>query len=518
MSTATYTQQSKNKSRDLILKEAVISLTKNRKKSRILNESYLRKLWFYCKNIITLHTNHQNMEDHYFDDWISFANISYGKRRPQELKVAILCGPEPKNDVEILLGLGIRIENIYAFESESAIYSEALISIKNTYPTLKIFKGKLESIIPLLALKFDIIYLDYTKSLLSKETVISLFSIFDSQLLADLGVIIVNTCLPDKTDENVKTLSEFFYHQYSYEDFYFHTKNDKEKYSQFMEGFSANGYYFSEDIEPIVRKNFSNAYSAFATQFPIYYASFIVPILKVLQNQSLAKKLFSDKIESKSFFIDLESKYYVDLINDDMESSNFGFYKFLKNNSQIWGDFFEKKERGVGRIDAVLCKYFLCNIEQISKDLLSDLFISELPLMYNNVVGKIDRFKPFLFCDAPLPHLWTELAINQFGYPYHFNTENHTRYQYVAKTREMYLDVFTFDKCRPLYDWLPLLDYYKDDLNVIERQIVTRMCLDIIEKNCFNITSNLYHASALIGYNEENWSKLKELIKRKNIQ
>lgn len=42
----------------------------------------------------------------------------------------------------------------------------------------------------------------------------------------------------------------------------------------------------------------------------------------------------------------------------------------------------------------------------------------------------------------------------------------------------MFIDVFTFDRCRSFYDWLPMLEFYSNDLSIAERQIIARICID----------------------------------------
>lgn len=118
------------------------------------------------------------------------------------------------------------------------------------------------------------------------------------------------------------------------------------------------------------------------------------------------------------------------------------------------------------------------------------------------------------FCDVPMKHLWLELILNQFGYPYHTNVGNHKRYSYRAKTRRMCIDIFTLDKCRALYDWIPMLEYFIHDMQDVNRQMITRMCIDAIKKQLLYIVYESYLGAALVGVNEFDWSKNKELPNR----
>ena len=49
----------------------------------------------------------------------------------------------------------------------------------------------------------------------------------------------------------------------------------------------------------------------------------------------------------------------------------------------------------------------------------------------------------------------------------------------------MCLDIFTLDKSRTLYDWIPMLEYFIYDMQDNNRQMITRMCIDAIGKQLF---------------------------------
>ena len=111
-----------------------------------------------------------------------------------------------------MLKYGIKLENIWAVESDSSSYNQALQSLKDNYiPNLKIFKGQLTNVLKLLKIQFDIIYLDFTKPLFSKETPLdTLHSIFDNNYLTDLGILITNFPTPNEiADKDVLTVSDF---------------------------------------------------------------------------------------------------------------------------------------------------------------------------------------------------------------------------------------------------------------------------------------------------------------------
>ena len=110
-------------------------------------------------------------------------------------------------------------------------------------------------------------------------------------------------------------------------------------------------------------------------------------------------------------------------------------------------------------------------------------------LIWNHAVESItaQRNRNRILNATYMEHLWLELILNQFGHPYHTNVGNHRRYSYKAKTRRMCIDVVTLDKCRALYDWIPMLEYFIHDMQNVNRQMITRMCMDAIDKQLLHI-------------------------------
>lgn len=84
-----------------------------------------------------------------------------GIKSPNDLVVAYLAGPNPLNDFNVLVELGVHPHNIYAFESDKKTFNDALHSVKvNKYPLLKIIKTSLEQYLQAVPVVFDIIYFD----------------------------------------------------------------------------------------------------------------------------------------------------------------------------------------------------------------------------------------------------------------------------------------------------------------------------------------------------------------------
>lgn len=522
----TYKQNIKELSRELIWEFTIDTLTKNRSNSPILNDDYITKLWDYVFNEQLIPNGLvETVDNSYLENWLSYSGqINQFNKKPNELKVAYLCGPEPENDLTHLLDLGIRIENIYAFESDRKIFETANKSLKNKYPNLKIFNGKIDQFVKSSYVKFDIIYLDFTTPLFSRNSKIyqSIINIFENRALSELSCLIVNTTYPDKTDENIEFLTNYFHYQSFYESSVYYGKSDEDDRGTFVEDNFCYGIYEKEEFKPIIEKNFKEAYSAFQTSFIINYTNHILPISNVIKNSHSVKRLFKD---NKNLFKDLIEKFQVseDVYTEPSSYSLYHFFRELKEGksdlSKDWARFITKNDYNKYNLDDTV-KYFYILLTAIYgadyMEILSESLKKSLPEIMNNVPDS--RFSRFsVFCDIPMVHLWLELAMNQLGYPYHQNTHNHKRYSYKAKEREMCLDIFTFDQCRSLYDWLPMIEYYGDDLKNIERQMMTRICMDAIGKHSLHILDRQYFGSAMVCINDKDWSKNHYFEKRKEI-
>lgn len=509
----TYKQETKNISRKIIWDHSIKSLTNNREHIRVLRGSYVKKLWKYCERILNSELN-KNL----LDNWLGYAESRYGKRKTSELKVAFFCGPEPENDVECLLNYGVRLENMYAFEYDNKIFKTAVNSLHEKYPQLKIVNGKIEIFAELHLEKFDIIYLDFTKSIVAERNTI--YKLLDNNTLSDLGILIVNTCYDDSTDENIDSLTNYFFYKCFFEGTFI------DGFDWRVENCNSCDIDFSQ-LRDSVASNFEKAYSAFQTSIVLEYANLIKPAYSLINNRILAKRVFN----YQKFSDILANKKLI----SEIELSSYESDEFLLSTS--YADFnFEVKEKHYSRMDCMRLMEIFLNSQyygnnryresfvdgEIVKTKLEDIDWNEFlsaPLMkaIPEINSEIKKRGRSLFCDIPMIHLWLEIIVNRLGYVYHSNIQNHHRFDYQAKTRKMCTDIFTFDKCRAFYDWLPMIEFYGEDLKQIDRQMLSRICVDAISKHSLHILEQQYYGSALIGANERKWSCNFELPGRYNL-
>ncbi|MBD5420943.1 MAG: hypothetical protein HDR47_06905 [Bacteroides sp.] len=483
----------------------------------------MEHLWLYCQQQLN-----ENLDIPSFVEWKKFADTCYQQKKPEELKIAFFCGNEPENDVRHLLKLGVRLENISAFECDRKLFQEAVDSLHDTFPLLKIYRGKIEDYAELHNTKFDIVYLDFTGSLIKEYKTVA--KILDLNALSDMSILAVNTSFPDKTDKNIDVLTNFFYNDTFFEMAVIEGKNvdreDGDTWFYRTEGCDVEG--IEEDkLREIIDKNFEHAYSAFQTAFLLDYANRHKASYEVFKQRMLGSRIIQGGILNN--FKDFSDNYYDVLLQETIEDG-----RRLASNQYMPDDFIEKRENGAifSRLESMKIaeaymespyrhsKWVYSKDEETEEKVINVDFKSLLTKEICDVIDKINDWfhGMYRFCDSPMEHLWLELLLNQFGHPYHTNVDNHKRYSYTAKTRKMCIDILTLDKCRALYDWIPMLEYFIHDMQDHNRQMITRMCMDAIDKQLLHIVEECYFGAALVGMNEYEWSKNKVLPNRINLE
>lgn len=541
-----YKQQVKGHSRSALWKHAVCSLTSQRESSRILTRSYLERVWNYAWDDVLVKV--RDLEPHkadvarYFQSWLDYSDATYGTRSPSDLRVAYFSGPEPENDLSELLNLGVRIENVWAFESDQRTYQQALATARKRFPFLKIFPGSIADFFRTNHLTFDIVYLDFTASLVSKSlsTLGPLHAIFDEQALSDQSVLIVNTCEPDPTDDVCDFLASYFYFQPMVECTAYAKEPHREPdgdIAWFSESATAHGYDL-DDLSKIASANLTQVYSAFATSYPLYYSSFLSPTLRFLRNSALRRQLFTgdktahteafDRMNDVSVLAEFlrpseeqkeEACVPAQRISGDriFSPDTFSFWNFVDalklhagDLGTYWHAEYSRTRDGASVLDAAKFRESLRETLAGYDGLLS----ANIKDQIRRVNAVIPDARGGLFCDVPMAHLWLELALNQLGAPYHASVRNHRRWTYKAKSRRMHVDVFTFDRCRSLYDFLPMVDMYGEVLSNLLPQMIARCCIDAIGKEARWPLANLYYGSNVVCINDIEGADFAEMYAR----
>jgi hypothetical protein len=401
-----------------------------------------------------------------------------------------------------LLNLGILEENIWVVELDDSTYLTAMEIIKHVYPAIKTFRTKIDNLFEVLKTKFDIVYLDYTAPFFSKSQAPykTTMELYKYNIIDDFGVLITNysEINPDDSqfEETKSVLHDYFYFQEAVHE---------------LEGYESGTWLENPAINEegnfknIVDTNYENLYSYFLTHFHLYLSEIITPAKNIFQNSSIKDMLFDkrelNKFISKTKSCDISNMEDFFTFGDKyLNTTSYWFEHFIDNiktkNNQFYG-YVEKEnlDSFIGLIN--LLKEI--NTEEKLKTINKKTFEYVLQTQSN----LLDT-KGGYFCDMPMIYLWYSLLINQVGSPYHVNLKNHQRFKYTGNTRAMYVDIFTLDKCRYFYDWIPSIATLPETMLNVGKQILIRIIIDIIRKqHQFYLFDESYQYGNILCYHED---------------
>lgn len=299
----TYKQPIKQAARTKALTHAVDLLTNRREQCAVLPSDYTAKVLAKVRNRENdreYQAASVSVDPEDLESWNSFRASTIGSRSAGDLTVAYLSGPEPTNDLEALIGLGVRPENIWAFEVDGDVFSSALRDIeRSNLRGVKLMEVSIEDYFLSTPRRFDIIYFDACGPLPSKDkkTTQAIVNIFRHSALAPLGVLITNFSAPDVSKEQVaenysRLVASYLYPKRTLDTF------DKPEHTitasalehgyslpLFLEEYDEKEWYEkNKDFLVLVRENFLGYYGSFLTRHMADIASIVAPTMRLLSS------------------------------------------------------------------------------------------------------------------------------------------------------------------------------------------------------------------------------------------
>lgn len=513
---ATYNEEIKKEVRETSISTAIRRLTEERTSSTLVPREYLRNVWKWLEINGNEYDRKENsfLKEETILRWENFYDSIVTKKKASELKVAYLCGPNPLNDLDVLISKGILPENVWAFESEEQAYKEAVAhALKSKYPFIKIFKIDIKTFIDNSPLKFDLIYLDFCGPIFNRskqKNLETLAVIAKKNALNSPGVILTNFSLPTKKqDENGFKLIASLTADYLYPKAFVEDHNNDNNTNDGPITWSKTENEWRE----IVSSNLSDYYGQFITRLMMDMFSYLIPLDRFMNNEQYLKMFFKIKDNTskktrapfvtkvKSLFTFTEKGKGGDVITDP------SFFTFSYSFGLYLGYFEEKIFYEKEKVN------FLNQLSTFSKN--GNDFFKKVSA-YQYLVGQgndqnwfsSERIKNIeknwknsnghIFCDVFLFHQIKEHLIGQISIPYHVNVEKSKRWQYKAKETEMYMDMILFDNCRYLYDWMPTMDMVEENLLNREQNLSFRYVLDAMGKHNRWYQDELFYGTAVI--------------------
>ncbi|MGM7683206.1 hypothetical protein ACSVDA_13740 [Cytobacillus sp. Hm23] len=502
----TYTQKIKNTARRDMLFYSVELLTTRRSKACCVERSYVRKVYDYFLSLEeTIEKSEASKIDlNYIKTWESLHDSCVGSKRVEDLVVCYLSGPEPQNDFNELISLGVHPQNIWAFENNLSTFNSALKNYDNSdFPQPRIVNDSIERFFVNTPKKFDIVYIDACGAIASEQQCLRIIAtLCKYHRLNSPGIIVTNFACPDLSkDHIIEEYSELITQYLLYKD----SPNEKVGIENSI--ITSNTY---EKLKKKVRSDFQSFYGEIITNSIIDIASLAIPIQRFV-NSSYINNLLVDIPFSRS------ENSYIEELN---EINNNSLYKFLYLSK------LQNNGKGIKKNKKI--KTFIngfSGLENMPKDLfeaLSILYgIKESSLVLKNDIEELkthfDKAEGiYQFLDKPSRSLLLDVIINQLSYPLHYNSQAIKRYKYKAKTMDMFMDVIVLDECRYIYEWLPSVNQIKNAFENLSWQYVFRFALDGLVKQRINYNNEYFFQGSVISKEIEGFES-KFISSRKKI-
>ncbi|WP_316741277.1 hypothetical protein [Pedobacter antarcticus] len=527
-----YNQEQKNTVREETLKNAIEALTNNEKPATLIDKGYVRRVRDFLLENGSSHDKSfaSKLSDDALLKWENYFELNNRTKNVGELKVAYFSGPNPENDIRVLNSLGILPENVWAFESENRTYTAAVVSaLESEFPYIKIHKGKIQNFLDYSPIKFDILYLDFCGTIISFQTLPVVTSIFAKQALNSPGVIITNFAYP-----NAEKNPEQWLNTIKLGVNYLYPKPFTESFEGLGGDWSETPSVFGyspEDLLEIGKENPYNIYSQFITRVIMDLGSYMVPVQRF--TKSLAWKLFFNKPSSE---VKLTEDFNMSLVEfPDSQPIVSGLSDLLPFKDGFSYDDIQEDAENIDEIMDDKFGPFLSKFAQLlsvdsNAQILEDYLKKMAFLMdenndcekyYSEALKKIsenwDWESKHIFCDVFLFHQMKDLLVRQLSIPYHYNIDASRRWVYQAKETPMFQDIFVFDECRYLYDWMPTIDMFENSVTVLERQLILRFILDGLSKHRFYYNSEFLGGTAVVSNNVPGF-EVRELTPRVHVQ
>lgn len=482
----TYTQDEKKVIRHNVIKSAVEMLTLHRNSACCVRRSYVRDLYEYFIDQPESHDRDeaQKIDINYIREWERIHANEIGYKKPSELSVCYLSGPEPTNDFNEFISLGVLPQNIWAFECENGVYKQAIYSIDcKSFMQPKLIRTSIERFFENSPKKFDIVYIDACATLISDQHALRcISSMFNSHRLNSPGILISNF----SGISNNPILENSFTDIIARYNYLKKNPNPTLVYDNSIYRYK-DGFTLQQEA---VAAELDRFYGDFVTAMVCNVGAITVPITRFMNSSYLRYLSLSlPKIDCQAT---------VDYINSVRNNTLLKFFATNELLRTVSNDpCFIKTEKLLSEMMSGNPKYdFLASMKKIHAIRVAGEDIQ--PSLNNVITFFEDRNCMYQFLDKPSKTLFYDLVINQLSYPMHAVCDCIRRYTYIAKQKRMYTDMIVFDECRYLYDWLPAIDQIPDAFSNVSWQYTFRFALDGLIKQRLNYNNEFFFQGSVV--------------------
>ena len=545
-----YDQETKRECRHVVIEHAVKCLTTERKTSACVQRDHVKRVWQQlhetgeAQKFFTSDESEEISKE--ITGWERFHDSQIQERKPSDLRVCYLGGDNPINDLEVLVKNGVLCQNVWAIEKDDEALEKAWKAIDGSdLRNVRLFKGDILTFLKDFEGQFDIIYYDACGSLpANKQNTLKVIGhVFLYDKLSSPGALITNFSFPPRQPKKPEDAANAQAFDEERNNINFLTRN----YLTYRLLNTSR-----DDNYPEYNENFLNErtdeenYSDYVTYQVIDSAYLFVPAFRMLL--SARKSLWDQIFVSRDNFLkEMESYFVAD--NGSIETVADRFdepkvrCKFFAEKSyvqkigrSILSSLLEEKTKSSSEEEKTksslekketkklnpFCKAWVNEIFpdwklspvkkcDISLPMLTPMLFScdDFILRFSNPDFKRKCLGPLAMavdnehglkfpscCDAVTYSatlcLVAGLLYGQLAYPSFPVLNKLLRLHYTAKQRQMFTDVFIFDKCRYIYEQFPTVDCACYAIFEPKQQMVFRMAVDGLRKHLRTICEDVF--------------------------
>ena len=509
-------EESEKESRSKLVQHAVRCLTTERITSVCVKRDHVARVWEQLRESGKANECFTEKERHEIkteiDQWELFHDSQVQTKKPSDLRVCYLGGDNQIKILEVLVANGVRCHNVWAVKKDSKELAKAWNAVKNSeLGNVRLFKGDILTFLKDFRGQFDIIYFDASGTLpAAKQNTLKVIGyVFLHDKLTSPGALITNFSFPPQDTQQENSASSQ------------HVYVDKERE---MINFLVKEYMKYRLCKVMGRNSLPNVNSEYLSKktdednygdyisFQVIDSAYLfIPAQRMLSSKG--KSLWGKIVNFSSI---LESTTKGTNEKSMKEKRNQELMASLKELKERYNSLFfcrRKMEESFVEESNSCCKAWVAEIfpdwkskpslprKRNSATFLTPLLFSS-PSYVIQVCKDVSKcFVPLLkadvdkrfpsCCDVATPEqatcLVADLLYGQMAYPSFPVMDKLFRLKYTSKKRQMFSDVFIFDKCRYLYEQFPTVDCacFAEP----EQQMVFRMIVDGLRKHLGGICS-----------------------------
>ena len=492
----TYNEEVKNHCRNRLIQHAVKSLTTERDTSVCVQRNHVREVWDKYEKPIAEYLTPNNLAliEEEIRNWERFHDSRLQNKDPSDLRVCYISGPNPINDLEVFIDNGVLCQNLWAIEKKQKVIKEALENVgRSNMKNIRLFEGNLQTFLKDFDEQFDIIYFDACGALPSHQETLKVISyIFLENKLTSPGALITNFSFPPEDEKDATEKEEI--------------SNFAKTYLKYRLWNTKMWRFHYDNYEDLYKNEISSRspednYDDYITFQVIDSAYLYMPAYKMLRSgrQSLSDQIFernSNVYKDATYQSDLDTKPWMVCLGEALKSitSETGEEWFkqifpdrtssMNKNKLLWHwlpltnllslsddahqQFIRRKVRNKTLIQECLKKAL-----EMTQDFVETPFYSEweLSILVSSVVG---------------------VLYGQMAHPSFLVMNKPLRLKYTAKKRQMFSDVFIFDKCRYLFDNFPSIHFCKFALKELWQKMLFYMITDGLRKHIEYVYNDVF--------------------------